>query len=118
MDSSLKGLLAEVALAGTGHHCHAQALHIAEWLDQVEKHSEAACLIRLCSLMTRGDYQQALLEGQGKDQDWPSLSPWLALCEWRLGMGSALDRRLAHLALSDDPRLVQFAEGMRHPEHA
>lgn len=118
MDSSLKGLLTEVALAGTGHHCHAQAMQIADWLDQVEQQGEAACLIRLSSLMNRGDYQQALIEGQDKDKDWPSLSPWLALCEWRLGMGAALDRRLAQLALSDDPRLVQFAEGMRHPEQA
>ncbi|KVV01251.1 MULTISPECIES: YscG family type III secretion system chaperone [Pseudomonas] len=114
MDSSLKGLLAEVALAGTGHHCHAYAEQIADWLEQVEHQDEAACLIRLSSLMNRGDYQQALIAAQGKE--WPSLSPWLALCEWRLGMGAALDRRLAQLAQSDDPRLVQFAEGMRHPE--
>ena len=114
MDSSLKGLLAEVALAGTGHHCHAYAEQIADWLEQVEHQDEAACLIRLSSLMNRGDYQQALIAAQGKE--WPSLSPWLALCEGRLGMGAALDRRLAQLAQSDDPRLVQFAEGMRHPE--
>ncbi|MGE7956972.1 YscG family type III secretion system chaperone [Pseudomonas sp. NPDC089530] len=114
MDSSLKGLMAELALAGSGHHCHEEAQQIASWLEQVEGQEEAACLIRLSSLMNQGHYQQALALGEG--QPWPALAPWLALCEWRLGLGTALDRRLAELAASDDPRLVQFALGMRDPE--
>lgn len=114
MDSSLKVLMAELALAGSGHHCHEEAHQIANWLEQAEGQEEAACLIRLSSLMNQGHYQQALVLGEGKPS--PALAPWLALCEWRLGLGTALDRRLAELAASEDPRLVQFAHGMRDPE--
>ena len=38
---------------------------------------------------------------------------WFALCEWHLGLGAALDRRLAGLGGSSDPALADFAAGMR-----
>lgn len=114
MKNPLNGPMAELALAATGHHCHEQAELIAQWLDKVERCTEAASLIRVCSLMNQGQYQQALVLAEG--YPWISLSPWLALCEWRLGLGTALDRRLAQLAASQDPVLIKFAQGMRHPE--
>ncbi|MNJ30565.1 Type III export protein PscG [compost metagenome] len=111
MDQSLNNALAHLATLGIEHHRHVEALLIADWLDKVEQQAEAACLIRLCSLMGKGQCQEALI--QGAKWGLPSLSPWLALCEWRLGLGAALDRRMAELESSDDPHHVRFAAGMR-----
>lgn len=113
MNRSLTSLVAELALAGTGQHCYEQAEQIADWLEHAQQ-AEMACCIRLSSLANQGFYRQALILGQ--DKDWPAIAPWLALCEWHLGLGSALDRRLALLDHSDDPALREFARGMRDPE--
>lgn len=114
MNRSLTSLVAELALAGSGQHCREQAESIADWLEQAEQQPELACCIRLSCLANQGLYREALQLGQGKD--WPSVAPWLALCEWHLGLGSALDRRLALLGASDNPLLRTFASGMRDPE--
>lgn len=103
--------LTQLAMVGIEHHLHTEALLIANWLEQVEQQGEAACLIRLCSLMGTGQCQEAL--HLGNKEGWPSLAPWLALCEWKLGLGTALDRRLTLLSQSEDPQIVQFALGMR-----
>lgn len=58
-----------------------------------------------------GRYQEALVFAHGNP--WPALEPWFALCEWHLGLGAALDRRLAGLGGSSDPALADFAAGMR-----
>ncbi|MDU2872745.1 MAG: YscG family type III secretion system chaperone PscG, partial [Pseudomonas aeruginosa] len=44
MDTSLIRQLAELALAGSGQHCHEEALCIAEWLERLGQ-DEAARLI-------------------------------------------------------------------------
>ncbi|WP_323834796.1 YscG family type III secretion system chaperone [Photorhabdus africana] len=111
MTRSLKGLLADIALVGSGHHCHDEANIIADWLMSGEEEQEAANLIRLSSLTNQGKYQQAL--DFGRDLPWPSLEPWLALCEWRLGLASALEQRLTRMAGSSDPQLLSFVDGMR-----
>ncbi|MGV7960262.1 YscG family type III secretion system chaperone [Photorhabdus tasmaniensis] len=111
MTRSFKGLLADIALVGSGHHCHDEANTIADWLMLNEEGQEAANLIRLSSLTNQGKYQQAL--DLGRDLPWPSLEPWLALCEWRLGLASALEQRLTRMADSDDPQLLSFVDGMR-----
>ncbi|MCR3852447.1 type III secretion system inner rod subunit SctI [Pseudomonas aeruginosa] len=49
MDTSLIRQLAELALAGSGQHCHEEALCIAEWLERLGQ-DEAARLIRISSL--------------------------------------------------------------------
>ncbi|EMO9594581.1 YscG family type III secretion system chaperone PscG [Pseudomonas aeruginosa] len=110
MDTSLKRELAELALAGSGQHCHEEALCIAEWLERLGQ-DEAARLIRISSLANQGCYQEALAFAHGNP--WPALEPWFALCEWHLGLGAALDRRLAGLGGSSDPALADFAAGMR-----
>ncbi|EVT86353.1 type III secretion protein [Pseudomonas aeruginosa VRFPA09] len=92
MDTSLIRELAELALAGSGQHCHEEALCIAEWLERLGQ-DEAARLIRISSLANQGRYQEALAFAHGNP--WPALEPWFALCEWHLGLGAALDRRLA-----------------------
>ena len=94
MDTSLIRELAELALAGSGQHCHEEALCIAEWLERLGQ-DEAARLIRISSLANQGRYQEALAFAHGNP--WPALEPWFALCEWHLGLGAALDRRLAGL---------------------
>ncbi|HFK2257791.1 TPA: YscG family type III secretion system chaperone PscG, partial [Pseudomonas aeruginosa] len=48
MDTSLIRELAELALAGSGQHCHEEALCIAEWLERLGQ-DEAARLIRISS---------------------------------------------------------------------
>lgn len=110
MDTSLIRELAELALAGSGQHCHEEALCIAEWLERLGQ-DEAARLIRISSLANQGRYQEALAFAHGNP--WPALEPWFALCEWHLGLGAALDRRLAGLGGSSDPALADFAAGMR-----
>lgn len=110
MDTSLIRELAELALAGSGQHCHEEALCIAEWLERLGQ-DEAARLIRISSLANQGRYQEALVFAHGNP--WPALEPWFALCEWHLGLGAALDRRLAGLGGSSDPALADFAAGMR-----
>lgn len=100
MDTSLIRELAELALAGSGQHCHEEALCIAEWLERLGQ-DEAARLIRISSLANQGRYQEALAFAHGNP--WPALEPWFALCEWHLGLGAALDRRLAGLGASSKP---------------
>lgn len=65
----------------------------------------------ISSLANQGCYQEALAFAHGNP--WPALEPWFALCEWHLGLGAALDRRLAGLGGSSDPALADFAAGMR-----
>lgn len=111
MNAQLKRQLAELALAGTGHHCHQEAATIADWLASDPQISECVTLIRLSSLMNRGDYEGALALGEAScTQD---LEPWLALCEWRLTRLDALQSRLDRLEQSDEIGLQQFAAGMR-----
>ncbi|MCG8291433.1 YscG family type III secretion system chaperone [Pseudomonas entomophila] len=110
METSLNNHMMQLALIGIEHHCHADALAIADWLE-CEQHAEAASMIRLCSLMGSGKYEEAL--ALGKAAGWPSLTPWLALCELRLGLGVALEQRLLALSQSDEPALRQFADGLR-----
>ena len=114
MSRSLTALVAELGLAGSGQHCHEQAELIADWLEQAEQQAEVACCIRLSSLANQGLYREALLLAQ--DKDWPAIGPWLALCEWHLGLGSALDRRLESLDDNENPQLREFARSMRSPE--
>lgn len=111
MNIELKKLLAELALAGTGHHCHREAASIADWLDHETSMAECVTLIRLSSLMNQGDYQGALL--LGRTQSSPDIEPWLALCEWRLDMHDELAVRLTRLEDSGQPALQQFAAGLR-----
>lgn len=111
MNSQLKRLLAELALAGTGHHCHQEAATIADCLAGEPEMTECVTLIRLSSLMNRGDYQAALLLGEANCT--PDILPWLALCEWRLGQQDALAARLVRLEQSGRPALQQFAAGLR-----
>lgn len=115
MDISLNNQLAQLALIGIEHHCHAEARAIADWLD-CEGQAEAACLIHLCSLMGSGKCDEALALGNAAG--WPSLSPWLALCELRLGLGAALERRLLALTRGNDPVMQRFAEGIRQAVYA
>ncbi len=110
MDTSLIRELAELALAGSGQHCHEEALCIAEWLERLGQ-DEAARLIRISSLANQGRYQEALVFAHGNP--WPALEPWFALCEWHLGLGAALDRRLAGLGGSSDPALADLLEADR-----
>ncbi|MGU5847432.1 YscG family type III secretion system chaperone [Aeromonas hydrophila] len=111
MNVQLKKQLAELALAGTGHHCHPEAASIADWLAQEECMAECVTLIRLSSLMNQGDYQSALLlETSHHSAD---VEPWFALCEWRLGMYDELVLRLARLEAGGQPSLCQFAAGLR-----
>nr|WP_277989024.1 YscG family type III secretion system chaperone [Aeromonas hydrophila] len=111
MNLQLKKQLAELALAGTGHHCHHEAASIADWLVQEECMAECVTLVRLSSLMNQGDYQSALLlENSHHSAD---VEPWFALCEWRLGMHDELVLRLARLEASGQPSLCQFAAGLR-----
>lgn len=111
MTKKFNKLLAELAVAGAGHHYHAEAEAIAKWLDEVEHKGEAAMLIRLQSLMNQGKYQEALnLPGV---EQFSALAPFLLFCEWRLSKGSAFDTRIEELYASDDPLAVRFADGMR-----
>ncbi|WP_132530762.1 YopR family T3SS polymerization control protein [Pseudomonas aeruginosa] len=64
MDTSLIRELAELALAGSGQHCHEEALCIAEWLERLGQ-DEAARLIRISSLANQGRYQEALAQALG-----------------------------------------------------
>jgi type III secretion protein G len=111
MNTQLKRQLAEIALAGTGHHCHQEATTIADWLAGEPEMAECVSLIRTSSLMNRGEYQAALLLGE--ESRTPDIEPWLALCEWRLEQHDALAVRLARLEQSDLPALQQFAVGLR-----
>lgn len=111
MNFQLKRQLAELALAGTGHHCHQEAATIADWLAGETGMAECVALIRLSSLMNQGDYQAAL--PLGEECSTPDIEPWLALCEWRLGQHDALAVRLARLEQSDQLALQQFAAGLR-----
>ncbi|MGL5812108.1 MAG: YscG family type III secretion system chaperone [Aeromonas sp.] len=111
MNIQLKRWLAELALAGTGHHCHREATTIADWLADDPGMGECVTLIRLSSLMNQGHYQEALLLGE--TQGTPDVEPWLALCEWRLGKHDELAARLARLEDSDQPALRLFAAGLR-----
>ncbi|MEW7865039.1 YscG family type III secretion system chaperone [Aeromonas diversa] len=111
MNIPLKKQLAELALAGTGHHCHQEAASIADWLAHEASMAECVTLIRLSSLMNQGDYQGAL--SLGRPQSSPDIEPWLALCEWRLDMRDELAARLARLEASGQPSLQQFAAGLR-----
>ncbi|KUE80862.1 preprotein translocase G [Aeromonas schubertii] len=108
MEPTLKGLLAEIALAGTGHHCHEEAAHIADWLQLVDA-KEAATLVRVSSLMNRGKYQDASQLAAGS----PELEPWQALCEYRLGHSAALAQRLERMELENNPALREFVRGMK-----
>ncbi|WP_429035266.1 YscG family type III secretion system chaperone [Aeromonas veronii] len=111
MNLELKRQLAELALAGTGHHCHQEAATIADWLAAESEMAECVMLIRLSSLMNRGDYQAALQ--LGGEHYTPDIEPWLALCEWRLDQHDALAARLLRLEQSGQPALQQFAAGLR-----
>jgi type III secretion protein G len=111
MNPELKRQLAELALAGTGHHCHQEAATIADWLAGAPEMTECVTLIRLSSLMNRGDYQAALQ--LGGEHCTPDIEPWLALCEWRLGQQEAVAARLLRLEQSGQPTLQQFAAGLR-----
>lgn len=111
MNIQLKRWLAELALAGTGHHCHREAVAIADWLAGEPGMGECVTLIRLSSLMNQGDYQEALLLGE--ELGTPDVEPWLALCEWRLGRHDDLAARLARLEASDQPARRLFAAGLR-----
>lgn len=111
MNTQLKRQLAEIALAGTGHHCHQEAITIADWLAGESEMMECVTLIRLSSLMNRGDYQAALQLGEAHCT--PDIEPWLALCEWRLGQLDALAARLLRFEQSERPALLQFAAGLR-----
>ena len=108
MEPTIKGLLAEIALAGTGHHCHQEAMHIADWLHQVGA-EDAANLVHISSLMNRGKYQEASLLAAGS----PELEPWLAMCEYRLGHSAALAQRLERMAQGSNPALQEFVRGMK-----
>jgi type III secretion protein G len=111
MNTQLKRQLAEIALAGTGHHCHQEATTIADWLAGEPEMAECVTLIHLSSLMNRGDYQGALLLGQ--ESCTADIEPWLALCEWQLDLHDALALRLVRLEQSGQPALQQFAAGLR-----
>lgn len=111
MNPELKRQLAELALAGTGHHCHQEAATIADWLAGVPEMTECVTLIRLSSLMNRG-ITRPLLQ-LGGEHCTPDIEPWLALCEWRLGQQEALVARLLRLEQSGQPTLQQFAAGLR-----
>lgn len=111
MNIQLKRWLVELALAGTGHHCHREAVTIADWLAGEPGMGECVTLIRLSSLMNQGHYQEALLLGE--TQGTPDVEPWLALCEWRLDKYDELALRLARLEASDQPALRQFVAGLR-----
>ncbi|WP_252091016.1 YscG family type III secretion system chaperone [Pseudomonas sp. MWU13-3659] len=110
MDMTLENLLARVGMLGVEHNCNDEALLIARWLALEPATQEAAAMLRISSLMGLGRCDEALAEGN--KAPWPSLGPWLALCERRLGCMAALDRRLDSMLLSDDPGLVAFARGM------
>lgn len=111
MNLQLKRWLAELALAGTGHHCHQESISIADWLAGEPDMAECVALIRLSSLMNQGNYQEALLLGE--TQGTPDIEPWLALCEWRLGKDTELAMRLTRFESSDQTALQQFAMGLR-----
>lgn len=116
MDMPVKNLIARLGMLGVEHHCNEEALSIAQWLAREPDTAEAACAIRMAGLMGLGRCSEALAEG--KLAPWPSLGPWLALCEYELGHISALDQRLEQMMHSDDPELVRFAEGMCARENA
>ncbi|MBC3437505.1 MULTISPECIES: YscG family type III secretion system chaperone [Pseudomonas] len=111
MNHSVNNLLARLGLLGVEHRHHEEALSIAHWLAREPATMEAACAIRIASLMGQGQCEEALAEGN--QAPWPSLGPWLALCERQLGYMAALERRLERMTQSQDPDLVRFAEGMR-----
>ncbi len=114
MTEKFNALLAELALAGSGNHCYAQAETIAGWLDEVQHCHEVAAMIRLLNLMNQGRYQEAIR--LPCVQQWHSLAPFLAFCEWRLGLGSAFDARMQALRSSENPLFMRFAAAMRSPE--
>jgi len=111
MEYSLNNLMARLGLLGVEHHHHDEAMAIARWLARQPQTMEAACAIRIAGLMGAGRCEQALAEGN--QAPWPSLGPWLALCERQLGYMAALERRLERMAQSEDCDLIRFAEGMR-----
>lgn len=103
--------MARLGLLGVEHRHHEEALSIAHWLARQPETMEAACVIRVAGLMGAGRCEEAL--AQGVQAPWPSLGPWLALCERQLGYMAALERRLEHMAQSEDADLIRFAESMR-----
>jgi type III secretion protein G len=111
MNHSVNNLMARLGLLGVEHHHHDEAMSIAQWLAREPATREAACAIRIASLMGQGRCEEALAEGN--QAPWPSLDPWLALCERQLGYMTALEKRLGRMARSEDPDLARFAEGMR-----
>ncbi|MEW9683226.1 YscG family type III secretion system chaperone [Pseudomonas sp. TE50-2] len=111
MEYSLNNLMARLGLLGVEHHHHDEAMAIARWLARQPQTMEAACAIRIAGLMGAGRCEEALAEGN--QAPWPSLDPWLALCERQLGYMAALERRLERMAQSEDGDLIRFAEGMR-----
>ncbi|MCE0917191.1 MULTISPECIES: YscG family type III secretion system chaperone [unclassified Pseudomonas] len=111
MNHSVNNLMARLGLLGVEHRHHDEALCIAQWLAREPATMEAACAIRIASLMGQGRCEEALAEGN--QAPWPSLEPWLALCERQLGYMAVLERRLEGMAQSGDPDLVRFAQGMR-----
>ncbi|ATB63737.1 YscG family type III secretion system chaperone [Pseudomonas mosselii] len=111
MNHSVNNLMARLGLLGVEHCHHDEAMSIAQWLAREPATREAASAIRIASLMGQGRCEEALVEGN--EAPWPSLGPWLALCERQLGYMAALERRLERMALSEDPDLVRFAQGMR-----
>lgn len=111
MNHSVNNLLARLGLLGVEHRHHEEALCIVQWLAREPETMEAACAIRTACLMGLGRCEEAL--AQGNQAPWPSLGPWLALCERQLGYMAALERRLEGMAQSGNPDLVHFAQGMR-----
>ncbi len=110
---SLSRLLAEVALAGSGHHCQQESATIADWLETQPDTKESVALIRMMNLMNHGEYEAAL--SLPNVENYEALSPFLALCEWHLGLTSQLDQRLDLLAQSDNPELSALAPLLRNP---
>lgn len=111
MDISLNNLMARLAMLGVEQHLNEEALCIAQWLTQDQQTAEVACAIRITSLMGMGRCADALVEGS--KNSWPSLDPWLALCEQQLGHEGAMACRLERMMKSDNPDLILFAQGMR-----
>lgn len=60
MKKELKDLLAEVAIAGIGQHCYADAEHIANALSDDEGAIEMSTSIRALSYINLGHYERAL----------------------------------------------------------
>lgn len=110
---SLPSLLAEIALAGSGNHCQQESNMIADWLQSQPNTEESVGLIRIMNLMNHGEYEAAL--AVPNLDKYEALSPFLALCEWRLGRVNELDARLQVLAQSDNAELKALAPLLSNP---